>query len=209
MLKHPPQAVDDVEARSASNLNPMGWDVVRCIDECTCIVPGRDKPKSFTGSTKWITTGDLNDISTLLTNEVVLGLSNSEMQEVNAKQIPSGSVIFTCVGDLGIVSIIDNTIVMNQQLHSFQCKLNLVNTFLMYNISSQKPYMYKYASQTTVPYMNKTVCNNIPLILPPVGLQKKFAKKIQKIEEQKALYEKELNKLQENFDSMMAQSFEG
>lgn len=36
-------------------LNPKSWNVKRIIDVCDCMVPGRDKPKSFTGNTPWIT----------------------------------------------------------------------------------------------------------------------------------------------------------
>lgn len=189
-------------------INPKKWKMTICINEANCIVPGRDKPKSFTGRLKWVTTGDLKDRRILLTKEVLLGLNSKEITEVKAKIIPKDSVIFTCVGDLGVVSIIDEDIVMNQQLHSFQCKENLNNIFLMFNISYQKPYMYKFASQTTVPYMNKTTCNNIPLILPPLDLQNKFAKIIEKIEEQKVLYTQELEKLQINFDALLQKSFQ-
>lgn len=188
--------------------NPKGWQITTCIDEANCIVPGRDKPKSFTGALKWVTTGDLKDRRKLLIKDIILGLNDKEIAEVKAKIIPKNSVIFTCVGDLGIVSITDEDIVMNQQLHSFQCKENLNNVFLMFNISYQKPYMYKFASQTTVPYMNKTTCNNIPLILPPIEFQNKFAKIIEKIEEQKSLYEKELELLQNNFDALLQKSFQ-
>lgn len=187
--------------------NPKGWEKTICINEATCIVPGRDKPKSFTGETKWLTTSDLNNLGFINTEKIKLGLSQSEIDLVRAKIIPINSVVFTCVGDLGIVSILKNNVVMNQQLHSFQCSEKLNNIFLMFNISHQKGYMYKYASQTTVPYMNKTVCNNIPLILPPIDLQNKFATIIEKIEEQKSLYEKELEKLEENFQALLQQSF--
>src|SRR5690606_5794791 len=42
--------------------NPKGWEVRPVGDICDCIVPGRDKPKSFTGSTPWITTNELNHL---------------------------------------------------------------------------------------------------------------------------------------------------
>jgi len=187
--------------------NPMGWEVMPCIQKAKCIVPGRDKPKSFSGEIKWVTTNDLSDRRFLITNKITIGLTEDEISNVKAKLIPKGSVIFTCVGNLGVVSIIDDSVIMNQQLHSFQCDDDLNNIFLMFNISYQKSYMYKYASQTTVPYMNKTICNNIPLIYPPLNLQNKFAKTIQKIESQKALYEKELVKLEENFEALLAKSF--
>ena len=48
----------------------------------------------------------------------------------------------------------------------------------------------------------------IKIIVPPIELQNKFAKIIEKIEEQKSLYEKELEKLQNNFDALLQKSFQ-
>jgi len=47
--------------------------------------------------------------------------------------------------------------------------------------------MVRMASSTTVPYMNKTVCNSIPVILPPTSLQARFEKIVEKVAESKAV----------------------
>ena len=99
--------------------NPKGWEMKKVIDYTECIVPGRDKPKSFTGDIPWITTADLNHLGyTYYSN---LFLSKNEIVEVKAKIIPANSVIMTCVGDLGIVTIAGTEMVINQQLHAFIC----------------------------------------------------------------------------------------
>ncbi len=189
--------------------NPMGWEVVKCIDVADCIVPGRDKPKSFTGNIPWITTGDLKDKGIISKSKENIGLSQNEIKEVKAKLIPKNSVIFTCVGDLGICSIINEDIIMNQQLHSFQCKEKVNNIFLMFNITMQKSYMYKMATSTTVPYMNKTTCNNIPTILPPLELQNKFASIVEKIEIIKEKENQKLKQLEDLHNSLMQKAFKG
>ena len=43
--------------------NPMVWEKAAAIKYCECIVPGRDKPKSFTGEIPWVTTNDLNHLA--------------------------------------------------------------------------------------------------------------------------------------------------
>ena len=40
-------------------INPYKWIVKSVIEECECMVPGRDKPKSFTGDIPWITIDEL------------------------------------------------------------------------------------------------------------------------------------------------------
>jgi type I restriction enzyme S subunit len=154
--------------------NPKGWKVEAVGNVVDCIVPGRDKPKSFTGDMPWITTNDLKHMGITAKSEKAIGLSEAEIQNVKARIIPKGSVLMTCVGDLGVISIAGNNIVMNQQLHAFLINEKIKRVFLMYALSFQKCYMLKMASSTTVPYMNKTVCNSVPIILPDVNLQDKF-----------------------------------
>lgn len=187
--------------------NEKGWEVKSVIDYCDCIVPGRDKPKSFTGTIPWVTTDDLKHLGITTGSKKSIGLSQFEIKEVKAKVIPPQSVIMTCVGDLGVVSVNNSEIVINQQLHAFQCGEKMNPFFLMYNLSYQEDYMYKMASSTTVPYMNKTVCNSIPVICPPIELQEIFAKRIENIWIQEGLFER--NHSDQLFDSLLQQSFKG
>jgi len=154
--------------------NPKGWPVIKVIEACDCIVPGRDKPKSFSGSTPWVTTDDLVPKGLTLGSKKGLGLSDAEIEEVRARVIPKGSVIITCVGELGLTSLAGIDFVINQQLHAFQCTKKINNIYLMYALSFQTPFMFRVATSTTVPYLNKTNCNSIPVPLPPLNEQVKF-----------------------------------
>jgi type I restriction enzyme S subunit len=69
--------------------------------------------------------------------------------------------------------------------------------------------MYKMATSTTVPYMNKTTCNNIPTILPPITLQNKFAQIVEKIEQIKSQESQKLTQLQTLHASLMEKAFKG
>ena len=168
--------------------NPMGWKKCAVIEEADCMVPGRDKPKSFTGQIPWITIDDLNLMGRTKISKKGLGLTETEIAEVKRNPIPAESVIMSCVGNLGLCSIADIPLIINQQLHSFQCKKNLIPDFLMYCLTYQKPYMNMHANFTTVAYMNKTTCNSIPIIVPPLELQQQFADFVQQIDKSKFEY---------------------
>lgn len=165
--------------------NPLKWNVKPVIDECECMVPGRDKPKSFTGDIPWITIEDLIVNGITEKSKSGLGLTIDEIKEVNRKVIPVGSVIMSCVGNLGICSIAGQEMIINQQLHSFQCKEKINNVYLMFNLTYRKDYMNKWASNTTVLYMNKSICNSIPIMLPPLALQEQFAAFVEKTDKSK------------------------
>jgi type I restriction enzyme S subunit len=138
-----------------------------------------------------------------------LGLNISEIKEVRARIIPKESVLLTCVGDLGLISIANGDMVINQQLHSFQCSDTLNNVFLMFCLSFQKSYMYKMATSTTVPYMNKSTCNSIPIIFPPFSLQQQFAEIVNKTEALKEKQKQSEQELENLFQSLMQKAFKG
>lgn len=188
--------------------NPKGWEVKTVIDSCEkCIVPGRDKPKSFTGNIPWITTDDLIHLWKTEESKKGMGLNLSEVNEVKARLIPKDSVIMTCVGDLGVISIAGKELLMNQQLHAFICGDKIINHFLAYVLSLRTDFMYKMASTTTVPYMNKTVCNSIPVIFPPLSLQQHFAKIVEEIESQKQQAQAALTESEALFQGLLASYF--
>ena len=99
--------------------------------------------------------------------------------------------------------------VVNQQLHSFQCNTDLNPTFLMYLLSFQKGFMYRSASTTTVAYMNKTICNSIPIFIPPIDKQKEFAALVEKVETIKKLQEDSLYEFKQLYGSLSHLAFEG
>jgi type I restriction enzyme S subunit len=187
--------------------NPMKWKKVKTIDVASCIVPGRDKPRSFTGDIPWITTEDLHHLGKTFNSGKELRLSLSEVRKVNARIIPKDSVLMTCVGDLGVVSIAGRDMVINQQLHSFQCSEIINNVFLMFNLSFFKPYMYKIATSTTVAYMNKGNCNSIPTILPPIEKQKEFAKIYEQNESVRVFQKESKQQIHNLFGMLMQKAF--
>jgi len=189
--------------------NEKGWEKKAAISYADCIVPGRDKPKSFTGGIPWVTTDDLEHLSTTIKSKKDIGLLRDEIKQVKARLIPKDSVLMTCVGDLGVISLAGQDMVVNQQLHSFQCKKSINNKFLMFTLSYQKKYMYRKASKTTVPYMNKTICNSIPVIKPPLELQNKFAQIVEKVENIKTKYQESIQELENLYASLSQKAFKG
>lgn len=162
--------------------NSNNYRIVEVGDVTDCIVPGRDKPKSFTGTIPWITTGELNPLGYTSSSNAKQWLSQEEISAVRAKVIPSESVILTCVGDLGTTSIAREPMVINQQLHSFQCSAKIVPEFLMYALTFKTDFMFARATKTTLPYMNKSVCNSIPVPLPPLERQQHFRELLREIQ---------------------------
>ncbi|OOO00624.1 MAG: hypothetical protein ATN35_01160 [Epulopiscium sp. Nele67-Bin004] len=197
--------------REENGVSFDSWEEKTIGEICDCIVPGRDKPKSFTGSIPWITIPNLQgDFVSNHTSE--LYLLDKEILEVKAKIIPKGSVVMSCVGRFGISAIVDNECVINQQLHAFLPSDHINNKFLMNNIRYLEGYMIEKATATTIAYLNKSACNSLPIYLPTIAEQAEIVRILDKLlTNEKQAYD--LYNLVEKIDllkkSILARAFRG
>ncbi|MFV7789558.1 restriction endonuclease subunit S [Aliarcobacter lanthieri] len=76
------------------------------------------------------------------------------------------------------------------------------------NLESIKCLINNLTHGSTRVRINLSILKTLDIINPNLELQNKFAKIIEKIEEQKSLYEKELEILQTNFDALLQKSFQ-
>jgi type I restriction enzyme, S subunit len=153
---------------------PEDWREISVGEVCQSIVPGRNKPVKFDGDIPWITTPNIKG-KYIAKDNAEFFVSRDALQESGGKTVPSGAVIINCVGEFGIIGIATQELVINQQLHAFVCPPTLSNEYLAYALSIQTQYMYSVATTTTIPYMNKSSCESIPILLPPLEEQRKIA----------------------------------
>lgn len=153
---------------------PNGWEKQPIGKICASIVPGRNKPKVFDGNIPWVTTPEIKG-RYIPSRYQVNYVSELALKDAGGKIVPTGAVVMAAVGELGLVAITSEPVVLNQQLHAFVCSSLIYNEYLAYWLETQKPYMESIASKTTIPYLNKTNCESIPVLFPSLPEQKKIA----------------------------------
>ncbi|WP_394808860.1 restriction endonuclease subunit S [Nitrosomonas sp.] len=159
------------------------WILNKVGSICDFIVPGRNKPTEFRGDIPWITTPDIEQNGIVTASKKNLNITIEEAKIIGSKIVPKNSILISCVGDLGLIAISGIDLIINQQLHAFLPKENIYFKFLLYALTTQKPYMEKVATKTAVPYMNKDNCNSIPVIMPSLPEQTKIANFLTAIDE--------------------------
>ena len=169
------QKVSEEYKQTDVGVIPIDWALIQVQDACGFIVPGRNKPSKFDGDIPWITTPDLIDGRVVYKSLSSLKISRAEAKAVGSRIVPAGSVIMSCVGELGVVAIAGCDMVLNQQLHAFIPSGRVNSYYLAYALKTQEDYFYSAATKTALPYLNKDNCNAKPLVLPKISEQTAIA----------------------------------
>lgn len=179
-----------------------------------CLVPNRDKPKTFTGDIPWVTTPMLDEINASVSYEGErLGLSSEEVEKYNARLIPENSVVMTCVGRLGVSVVADQDCVINQQLHCFLPSKYYIPKLLAYFLQEKEKFMDSIATATTIQYLNKTNCNSVPIPVMSMLEQEivlgEIENRIEGFSRLNDEIDKQLIKAEKNKQSILASAFSG
>lgn len=192
---------------------PEGWVWTTTGLLCDCIVPNRDKPKSFSGGIPWITLPDFNDQIYIVRSKSGLGLTPDEVTRYRAKVIPKGSVIMSCVGRFGITAVLSKDAVINQQLHAFLIPKRLSNRYFVNALRYQTNTMESMATATTVAYLNQAACNSVPIPLPPLAEQHRIVEEVERrlsiAEQMEKTVEADLARAERLRQSILKRAFEG
>jgi len=190
--------------------NPMGWEV-KTISELGKVQTGNTPPRkdvdNYGEYIEWIKSDNIIKDKKYLTH------SREQLSEKGYKKgrvVSPDSLLFTCIAgsmsSIGNVAVVDREVTFNQQINSLTPKNDNID-YLYGLFKLMKRYFEENSSKSMKIMINKSTFENLAFPIAPITLQNKFAQTIQQIETQKALYEKELVKLQESFDGLLAESF--
>ena len=173
---------------------PVEWEVVTTGQVTKSLVPGRDKPDLDGGGVPWITIPDIEGMYLDLPKSG-LSLSLNAIKVANARLMPKGTVLMSCVGEFGIATITECDAVANQQLHGFICDQSILPEWLIAQINASVNRIDNMATQTTIKYLNKNGCESILITLPRPKEQVKIISILDNINDLFEKQKKSLNKL--------------
>jgi type I restriction enzyme S subunit len=173
---------------------PVEWEVVTTGQVTKSLVPGRDKPDLDGGGVPWITIPDIEGMYLDLPKSG-LSLSLNAIKVANARLMPKGTVLMSCVGEFGIATITECDAVANQQLHGFICDQSILPEWLIAQINASGNRIDNMATQTTIKYLNKNGCESILITLPSLKEQVKIISILDNINDLFEKQKKSLNKL--------------
>ena len=195
-------------------LNPYGFDVKNMGEVCT-FYTGTGFPNVFQGKSD----GDfpfykVGDISKNVQNgfkelEYCDNYINKDVvDKIRGTIIPSGTIVFAKIGEALKLNrrglTIKNCLVDNNAMGvKPKEELNISYFFqLMKDLD-----MEKYSASTTVPSVRKTILERIPILVPNLDIQNKYAEFIKQLDKSKFRIKKSLEKLELTYKALLPEYF--
>lgn len=150
---------------------PEHWVVTKAKYVSQVFVPQRNKPElNESQGYPWVTMEDM-------TNQYVVNpsrfVSSEAMKLAGSRLLSSGSVIASCVGNLGVVSINTQDVIINQQLQAF-IPTSIKAEYLKHIVRVSKPYFELIGTAATLVYVNQEGFENMPMLVPSAEEQEKI-----------------------------------
>ncbi|MDF1815282.1 MAG: restriction endonuclease subunit S, partial [Verrucomicrobiales bacterium] len=131
--------------------------------------PPTSKPELWNGETMFVTPSDINDRAKFQVR------SERRVQGNSVRLIPTNSVMFTCIGSIGKISISTESCLTNQQINSISVFSAINFEFIYYVLLKRTPKIRATQANTTLPIINKTEFSKFTIPFPSLPEQTKIA----------------------------------
>ena len=157
----------------------------------------------FDGEIPFVTPGDLEETWVEASRTV------TSAGAAKSRTVSSGATLVSCIGVVGKMGKVGETSAFNQQINAVSWEECIVDPFGLEMMRFFKAKLAHDAASTTLPILNKSRFEKLPLPVPPLDEQNRFAAIVESIEKQAAsqrIYLVELNTL---FASIQSRAFQG
>jgi type I restriction enzyme S subunit len=186
--------------------NPKGW-LVSPLSDLGQIHTGKTPPTKlegmFSGDIPFATPGDLDD--GLRRTERTLTAQGAEYSKV----VRAGSALVGCIGNIGKMAKTPVRTSFNQQINAVEWGSRIDDDYGINALPFQKHQMLSNASSTVVPILNKSGFSKVTIPVPPISLQREFARRVTAVEALKAAQRASLAELDALFASLQHRAFRG
>ena len=192
--------------------NPKGWPC-RAIGEIGQVITGNTPPRSnsdyYGTAIEWIKSDNINTPHYYLT-KAEEGLS--EAGKVVARIAPADSILVTCIAGspdcIGNAAMTDREVAFNQQINAL-IPMHGDAHFLYVQVLVGKRLIQEAATAGMKGMVSKSRFERIPLIFPPIDLQRDFNHRVSTVEKLKTSHMASLAELDGLFASIQHRAFRG
>jgi type I restriction enzyme S subunit len=178
---------------------PKEWEVTNIDEEClvgTGGTPSRSNPQYFGGNVFWVKSTEVNYNIITKTEET---LTESGMQNSNAKMHPKGSLIVALYGQgitRGKCAILGIDAAINQACAAIQSKGRIYIPYLFYWFQNSYTHIRRLSQGANQANLNMEIIRSLKIPLPSIPEQQKMVEILSTLDEKLELETKEKARLE-------------
>jgi type I restriction enzyme S subunit len=153
----------------------MSWEIVK-LGDVVKMVTGKTPPTSnkdyFDGEYLWVNPSDFGSKYILESKRTI---TQKAVDEKKCNLLPKGTILLSCIGDIGKIGILNNQGASNQQITGLITKENVFPDYLYYYLINNKSQLESLANKAVVAILNNERLRDLDVVLPPLHIQKQIA----------------------------------
>ncbi len=186
--------------------NPKGWQHKKLFDLGNIVTGGTPpsaKADMFDGPIPFVTPGDLESDEPVKRSLTPAGAEES-------RTVRAGAILVCCIGaTIGKMGVARVRSAFNQQLNAVEWSGEIDDFYGYATLRFFKPTIKSWGASTTLPILKKSSFEKIEIPVPPLPLQREFARRFQGTEKLRAAQKESLTSLDELFASLQHRAFRG
>jgi type I restriction enzyme S subunit len=194
----------DLFGDPAANLK--GWALKRLVELGRVVTGGTPpsaKPGMFEGPIPFVTPGDLESDEPVKRSLTLAGAEES-------RTVRAGATLVCCIGaTIGKMGVARIQSAFNQQLNAIEWSGEVDDLYGYAVLRFFKPTIKAWGASTTLPILKKSSFEKIEIPVPPLPLQREFARRFQASEKLRGANKASLHGLDELFASLQDRAFRG
>lgn len=188
---------------------PTDWGFKKLGDISKKIIyPQRDKPENLDGEIPWVRIEDL-DGKYISESKSGKGVSKETVEEMNLSTFPSGTLMCSCSGNMGICAITERELVSNQTFAGIVPSKDINVEYLYYILESMKDDLQRMSTGTTISYLSSDKLKKFSIPCPPRPEQRRIADILSMVDKQIQQTEEMIKKTEDLKRGLMQNFFSG
>ncbi len=192
--------------------HPKGWrwELLTDVAElATGHTPDREVSSYWNGDIPWISLTDIRELDGRIAADTRQQVTQLGIKNSSAVCLPPGTVCFSRTASIGFVTVMGREMATSQDFVNWIPGPRLDSTYLMWALIASRPQLRALSAGSTHKTIYVRVVEHFRALIPPVDIQKEFARRISCIARVKAAYEDSLAQLDTLFASVQQRAFSG
>jgi type I restriction enzyme, S subunit len=164
--------------------------------------PPSAKDGMFNGPIPFVTPGDLE-------RDEPVKRSLTESGAAESVTIRAGAALVCCIGTIGKMAKARERSAFNQQINAVEWTGEVEDSYGLAVLRFFKPTIIAWGASTTLPILKKSAFEKIEVPVPPLPLQREFARRVEAVEKLKTAHRASLVEMDALFVSLQHRAFRG